>query len=306
MAKHSSCHLVTPLGLHRRHGRPPIRSSKDSPAKAMSSTLTWTPVDEGAYFDYETNRCSPESFALANEIALDWSYDGGLDHPAALERSAEAPRSRRCPSGQHSGLQRLVCGRGQGTGTLGTAACAPTSGGPRLRPPPMGRGVERLRRRTAWRVTVPALIWFTQQALFTMAETSGLIQRNEAEVKQAAQDALSRMTPLQRDVYGFASRNARRRQLAERYLENIRPSRHGLLIYWMSRFESEQSGTLRETRYATASRRLTGMGETRANISRLLGISTSVLDRIERENRSDVELADDDPILTDLAPSLRR
>lgn len=152
----------------------------------------------------------------------------------------------------------------------------------------------------------PALIWFTQQALFAMAEASGLIQRNEAEVKQAAQDVLSRMTALERDVYGFASRNVRRRQLADPYLQEVRANRHDVLIYWMSRFEHEQTGTLREARYATASRRLASLGETRANISRLLGISTSVLDRVERENRVDVELAEDDPILTDLAPSLRR
>jgi hypothetical protein len=150
----------------------------------------------------------------------------------------------------------------------------------------------------------PALIWITRQALFANAENSGLIRRNEAQVKHAAEDALSRMSPLERDTYGFTSRNARRQQLAEDYLRAIRSTRHGLFVYWMSRFESEQTGALREARYATASRRLAALGENRATISRLLGISTSVLDRIERENRSDVELAADDPILTHLAPAL--
>jgi hypothetical protein len=78
------------------------------------------------------------------------------------------------------------------------------------------------------------------------------------------------------------------------------------MIYWMSRFESEQSGAQREARYATASRRLSALGESRAGVSRLLGISASVLDRIERENRSDVDLASDDPILVHLAPQLQR
>ena len=73
----------------------------------------------------------------------------------------------------------------------------------------------------------------------------------------------------------------------------------------MSRFEGEDLGLKREARYATAVRRLASQGQTRAAISRILGISTSVMDRIERENRKDVPLSSEDPILTDLAPSLQ-
>jgi len=262
-------------------------------------------VADWVYADPETDSAIPaELRTVANEIALDWRYDGGDDHPVAIERVAHL-------SGNAARVVATVATNVwfeavvTGLKPLAQQLALRLANDPDFDPLPWDEGLSNLveDRLEGHR---PTLIRFTHHALVTHAETSGLMQRNESEVKQAAQDALSRMTPLERDAYGFASRNARRRQLAEKHLETVRPSRHNSLIYWMSRFESEQSGALREARYATASRRLASLGETRASIARLLGISTSVLDRIERENRADVELADDDPILTDLAPSLRR
>jgi hypothetical protein len=260
-------------------------------------------VDEAVYFDYENDRPFPaELCALANEIALDWDCEGGADHQAALQRvahlSAEDARtvgavvSRVWHASVYPALEPLA-----------QQLARRLSEDPDFDPLPWGDWLDTFVRERLDGHR-PGLIWITRQALFAQAESSGLIRRNEAEVKQAAQDALSRMSPLERDVYGFASRNARRQQLAQEYLRDIRPTRHELVIYWMSRFESEQHGARREARYATASRRLAALGETRASISRILGISGSVLDRIERENRLDVELDSDDPIITDLSPAL--
>lgn len=271
-------------------------------ADALTSDLS--AVDDDQYFDYEQNRqLTGELRDLANQIVLDRECDGDANQPAALRRlahlSADDARavgtvaSRVWYASVHSALEPLA-----------HQLALRLAEDPEFDPLPWGAWLEDflLARLDGHR---PALIWITGEALFAHAESSGAIRRNEAEVKQAAQVALDRMAPLERDIYGFTSRNARRRQLAEQYLQDIRPTRHDLLIYWMSRFESEQAGALREARYATASRQLAALGETRAQISRILGVSTSVLDRIERENRSDVELAPDDPILTDLAPALR-
>lgn len=262
-------------------------------------------VDEAVYFDYEHNRPLPLKLrTLANEIVLDWEFDGGAGHPAARRRLAQLSAS----DSQVVGTVASRVWYGSVYSALEPLAqqlALRLAEDPDYDPLPWGEWLDDFVR-TRLDGHRPALIWITRQALFANAESSGQIQRNEAEVKQAAQAALSRMGPLERDVYGFTSRNARRRQLASDYLNDIRPTRHELIIYWMSRFEREQSGAQRDARYATASRRLTVLGEGRAAISRLLGISASVLDRVERENRSDVELAPDDPILTDLAPQLRR
>jgi hypothetical protein len=106
-------------------------------------------------------------------------------------------------------------------------------------------------------------------------------------------------------MYGFTTRTAKRLQLADPYLSHVKETRKRFVIYWMSRIEGETDGLKREARYATAVRALVSRGESRAAVSRRLGISTSVMDRITRENRRDVTLATDDPILTDLAPELR-
>jgi len=270
-------------------------------ADAVSPDLS--AVDEAAYFDYENDRPVPaELRALANEIALDWDCEGGVDHPAAVQRVAHlsaadtrtvgAVVSRVWHASVYPALEPLA-----------QQLALRLAEDPDFDPLPWGEWLDTFVRERLDGHR-PALIWIARQALFAHAESSGLVRRNEEEVKRAAQDALSRMSLLERDVYGFTSRNARRQQLAERHLRDVRPTRRELVIYWMSRFESEQTGARREARYATASRRLAALGETRASISRILGISASVLDRIERENRLDVDLDSDDPIITDLAPVL--
>jgi hypothetical protein len=151
----------------------------------------------------------------------------------------------------------------------------------------------------------PGLVALVQQQLNQHAYESGLMAKVEEEIQHDARTALNAMTPLDRDIYGFTNRNAKRLQLAEPYIRHVKESRRRFVVYWMSRFEGEEAGLKREARYATAIRALLERGETRAAISRTLGVSTSVMDRIERENRRNLILEPDDPILTDLAPTLR-
>ena len=151
----------------------------------------------------------------------------------------------------------------------------------------------------------PALVAGVQRELNHYAFESGLIAKVEEEMKRDARAALDAMPPLDRDNYGFTTRNAKRLQLAAPYISDVSERRRRFVIYWMSRIDGEEGGPEREARYATAIRALAGRGQTRTAISRTLGISTSVMDRIERENRHNVALAADDPILTDLAPALR-
>ena len=66
----------------------------------------------------------------------------------------------------------------------------------------------------------------------------------------------------------------------------------------MARIEREETGATREARYATASRALMVQGQSRAAAARTLGITTSALERVLRENRDDVRLTTDDPIVT--------
>ena len=143
-----------------------------------------------------------------------------------------------------------------------------------------------------------------QGKLSTEALENGLMQKVEDEIKEVASAALNAIPPLDRDLYGFTNRNVKRLQLAEPYIADVAESRLRFVVYWMSRLEGEETALKREARYATAIRKLIAHGEKRSSVSRILGISTSVMDRLERENRVNVELRPDDPILTELAPSL--
>ena len=151
----------------------------------------------------------------------------------------------------------------------------------------------------------PGLVALVQLQLNQYAFDSGLIAKLEEQFKREAHTALDAMTPIDRDIFGFTSRNAKRLQIAEPYIAHVKDSHRRYVIYWMAKFESEETGLAREARFATAVRALTARGESRAAISRTLGISTSVMDRIQRENRRDVVLAPSDPILTELAPAIR-
>ena len=272
--------------------------------EAASIQVDFSRVQDYVYYDYSRDReLSADLKRAVNALVTDPDYDGQPGNPVAHVRTAHltsedaesvtyvAPMVWRETIGK--ALERT-------TGKLVSHLAAD----PDFEPLPWNEEIDSF---VASRLEgkPPGLVVMVQRGLNHYAYESGLIAKVEDEIKQDAQAALSSMTPLDRDMYGFTTRNAKRLQLAEPYISHIKESRKRFVIYWMSRIEGEEGGLKREARYATAIRALVSRGETRAAVSRRLGISTSVMDRIQRENRRDVPLAPNDPILTDLAPDLR-
>lgn len=140
-----------------------------------------------------------------------------------------------------------------------------------------------------------------ERALSTYAYESGARTKAERELAKRAEAILLALTPSERDRLGFSSKNAAKLQVLEPHLDGESGSRADRLAREVANLEQERFGFLREQRYATAARRLRDGGLTRAAVSRHLGISNSILDRITATHQRDVELAMDDPIVTDRA-----
>lgn len=140
-----------------------------------------------------------------------------------------------------------------------------------------------------------------ERALSTYAYESGARTKAERELAKRAEVVLLALSPSERDRLGFSSKNAAKLQVLEPHLDGESGSRADRLAREVANLEQERFGLLREQRYATAARRLRDSGLTRAAVSRRLGISNSILDRITATHQRDVELAIDDPIVTDLA-----
>ena len=260
-------------------------------------------MQDYVYYDYSRDReLSAELKRAVNALVTHPDYDGQPGNPVAPARTAHlSPEDAESVMYVAPMVWRETIGKAleRTVGKLVSHLAAD----PAFEPLPWNEEIDSF---VASRLEgkSPGLVVMVQRGLNHYAYESGLIAKVEEEIKRDAQVALSSMTPLDRDMYGFTTRNAKRLQLAEPYISHIKESRKRFVIYWMSRIEGEESGLKREARYATAIRALVSRGETRAAVSRRLGISTSVMDRIERENRRDVPLAPNDPILTDLAPDL--
>jgi hypothetical protein len=113
----------------------------------------------------------------------------------------------------------------------------------------------------------PGLVTLVQRQLNQHAYENGLIEKVEEEIKREARAALNAMTRLDRDIYGFTSRNAKRLQLAEPYISHVKESRRRFVINWMSRFEGEELRSKREARYATAIRALVAGGNQSGHVA---------------------------------------
>ena len=261
-------------------------------------------VDDQAYYDFVAQApLRPELKLLVNEIVLDVSYGGRAGGKGVGARAGHVSADDAHAVGN---VASMIWSEtfGYALGGAAERIAVHLSSDPEFDPLPWEEDINNF---VAERMSGkrPGLIGLVQRQLNNYASEQGLITKVEAELQADARSALAAMAPLDRDIYGFTSRNAKRLQLAEPYLSGVRENRRRFVIYWMSRFEGEKAGLKREARYATAARHLAAQGQTGAAISRVLGISTSVMDRIARENRTDVPLSADDPILTDLAPSLR-
>jgi len=271
-------------------------------AESLSPDLTR--VDDFLYYDYSRGKKLGANLRrVVNEIVLDRDFDGRPDSPVIEGRTADlAPDDADSVRYAATGVWHETMGKALGRTVK--KLVAHLAADPEFDPLPWSEDINNF---VAERMTGKrqALVTLTQRELNQHAWDSGLITRAEEEIKRQARAALDAMSPLERDIYGFATRNAKRLQLAAPYIGHIKEARQKFIVYWMSRFDSEEGAVHREARYATASRALAAQGNTRAAISRTLGISTSVMDRIERENRQNVALSSNDPILTALAPQLR-
>ena len=151
----------------------------------------------------------------------------------------------------------------------------------------------------------PRVLTRLQRELPGYARESGLARKAEREIAQSARQMLERIPPLVRDQLGFASKNATRLQIVSPYLDDELPDhrKHHVLRELVS-IEADLYSATREARYATAVRKLLDLGIRKAEISRRLGISTSVMDRLASTHRSDVDLDAGDPIVATLAPEI--
>ncbi|MGE3326375.1 MAG: AAA domain-containing protein [Acidimicrobiia bacterium] len=272
-------------------------------AEADDYTPDLSRVNDYSYYDYVAQApLRTELKRLVNEIVLDPTYDGSPGNKGVGARAAHLSIDDAHAVGNAASM---IWSETVGNALSGAAEriAAHLATDPAFDPLPWEEDINTF---VASRLVGkrPGLVSLTQRQLNYYAQEKGLIAKVEAEIQAAARRAFSSMTPLERDAYGFTSRNAKRLQLAEPYLDGVKENRRRFVVYWMSRFEAEELGLKREARYATASRRLAAQGQSRAAISRILGISTSIMDRIERENRADIPLPPDDPIFS-LAPTLR-
>lgn len=150
----------------------------------------------------------------------------------------------------------------------------------------------------------PRVVTRLQRELPGYARESGLARKAEREIAQSARQMLERIPPLVRDQLGFASKNAIRLQIMSPYLEDLPENRKQHVLRELVNLEADLHSATREARYATAVRKLLDLGSRKAEISRRLGISTSVMDRLVSTHRSDVDFDSGDPIVTTLAPEV--
>lgn len=134
---------------------------------------------------------------------------------------------------------------------------------------------------------------------------TGLKDEAEARIEQITVDLLESLPPAVRDRLGFMSRTAARLEVLSPYTQHLTPHDRRQLRWRASDLEVRQYKQRREARYATATSVLMhDQGMTRAAASRVLGVSSSVLARLLRENPDRVDLDPNDP-LRDLHPALR-
>ena len=152
----------------------------------------------------------------------------------------------------------------------------------------------------------PRLKSMVQQGLQTAAWKER--DKAEREVQDEAERLLDAIPRLVLDHVGFASRKASRNSLLEPFLESVAERRRDLTAHWIKKLDGERgAGRKLEVRYAAAAQRLHSGIATSSSIARRLQLSTSVVDRLLRGYvHVGFEFDDDDPIVVELAPELRR
>lgn len=150
----------------------------------------------------------------------------------------------------------------------------------------------------------PRLLWRLVMAASNLAWENGERERADRALKRTAAKLLRSLPADVRDQFGFASRRPQQLAVLAPYLSDIDSRLHDHLLTDLRALESTDYAATREARYATASRTLITLGKNRSAVSRFLGVSTAVLQRIESTHRKDVQLAPEDPIF-ERVPALR-
>lgn len=144
----------------------------------------------------------------------------------------------------------------------------------------------------------------TASALQHLAMTTGAWEAAREELVGLAREVLSALPATLRDRLGFTTRNAARAAMLEPYLAAVPEQRRDQIVYWVCRTESEEHGMLRERRYATAAAILMDdHGEKKSAVGRILGLSSSVVERIHREYPVRIDISGDE-VLGELDPRL--
>lgn len=148
----------------------------------------------------------------------------------------------------------------------------------------------------------PRFIGVVVRQMSQLIWESGLRDRARDAVERDARELLGSLPLLIRDRVCFASRVGARESLLRPYADGREDRLLTRIAVLIGSVEAEPAKRARESRYASATRELLGAGMTKASVSRSLGISTSVIDRILREYPDAPKLSVDDPIVTELAP----
>lgn len=148
----------------------------------------------------------------------------------------------------------------------------------------------------------PRFIRVVARQMSQLIWESGLHDRARDAVERDARELLGSLPLLVRDRVCFASRVGARESLLRPYADGREDRLLTRIAALIGSVEAEPAKRARESRYASATRELLAAGTTKASVSRSLGISTSVIDRILREYPDAPKLSVDDPIVTDLLP----
>ncbi len=129
-------------------------------------------------------------------------------------------------------------------------------------------------------LTDPRLVARVLRATERLVWESGIRAKAQADLRQVATTLVEELPALVRDQFGFTTRSAQREQLIAPYLQHVPVSRREWLQREMVHVELGVFGREREQRYATAARLLMAADKSKTGTARILGISTSVIDRI--------------------------
>jgi hypothetical protein len=142
------------------------------------------------------------------------------------------------------------------------------------------------------------------RSLQHIAHTTGLWEAAHDALSEEALAILDGIPADVRDRLGFTTRTAARAALLEPYLSHLPAGRRDQLSYRIARIDEQRDGIRRQRRYASAAAALMDdHGESRAATGRILGISSTVIDRLLRDQPNRVDISEDE-VLVALDPRL--